>query len=111
MEDCKELDVLSVATTVGSLGQAQQLARQLLEQRLAACVQVDSGLQSFYRWEGRLCEETEIRVVIKTLPACRQALQDFLAQQHPYQVPQFLGTVGQASAAYAQWVRQAVAPP
>jgi periplasmic divalent cation tolerance protein len=111
MEDCKELDVLSVATTVGSLSDAQRLAGLLLQRRLAACVQVESGLESHYRWEGTLCQEPEVRLVIKTLPACRQALEAFLAEHHPYDLPQFLATIAGASPAYAGWVRSEVQIP
>lgn len=105
MEDCKDLDILSVTTTVGSLAQAQALARQLVAARLAACVQLEPGVQSFYTWQGQACEEAEVRLTIKTLPAAAQALLDFLGAHHPYEVPQFLATRMQASPAYAQWVR------
>ena len=46
MEDCKETDILIVTTTVGSAADAQRLARELVERRLAACVQVDAGVTS-----------------------------------------------------------------
>jgi periplasmic divalent cation tolerance protein len=111
MEDCKDLDILTVTTTVGSAGDAQQLAREIVSRRLAACVQVEAGLQSFYHWEQRLCEEPEVRLVIKTLPACEQALQQLFAQHHPYEVPQFLGVTMRASEAYARWARAEVRLP
>jgi periplasmic divalent cation tolerance protein len=111
MDDCKDLDILTVTTTVGSVGDAQRLAREILGQRLAACVQVEAGLKSFYHWEGRLCEEPEVRLVIKTLPTCEPALQQLFAQHHPYEVPQFLSVTMQASEAYARWARAEVRLP
>ena len=111
MQDCKELDILSVTTTVGSPADAQQLAQELVGRRLAACVQVEAGILSFYRWDGDLCEEGEVRLVIKTLPACEAALQAFLAEHHPYDVPQFLAATLRASEAYAHWVRTEVTVP
>jgi periplasmic divalent cation tolerance protein len=113
MQDCKEPDILAVTTTVGSIEDAHRLARGLVEARLAACVQVDAAITSTYRWEGRLCEEAEVRLVIKTLPACEAALQAFLAAHHPYEVPQFLAQPMRASDAYAAWVRSevGVTPP
>lgn len=104
MGNCKEADILSVTTTVGSLRDAQALARVIVERRLAACVQVEEGLQSFYRWEGRLCEDGEARLVIKTLPACEAALQALFAELHPYELPQFLAVRMRASEAYFDWV-------
>jgi len=111
MQDCKELDILSVATTVGSEEDAHRLGRLLVEHRLAACVQVEPGLQSHYRWQGSVCQEPEVRLVIKTLPQCRQALEQFLAQHHPYELPQFIATTASATREYAQWVRQEVKLP
>lgn len=111
MEDCKDLDILTVTTTVGSAADAERLAREIASCRLAACVQVEAGLQSFYHWQGRLCEEPEVRLVIKTLPACEHALQQLFAQHHPYEVPQFLSVTMRASEAYARWARAEVRLP
>jgi periplasmic divalent cation tolerance protein len=109
--DGKAFDILTVTTTVGSLADGQRLARLLAERRLAACVQLEGGLTSFYRWQGRLCEDPEVRLVIKTLPECAGALQALFAEHHPYEVPQFLGCTMQASPAYAQWVRSEITVP
>jgi periplasmic divalent cation tolerance protein len=111
MEDSTSLEVLSVTTTVETLADAQALAREIVQRRLAACVQLEPGLQSVYRWEGRICEEPEVRLVIKTLPAAAGALQALLAERHPYAMPQFLACAMQASAGYAQWVRSEVSLP
>ena len=111
MQDCKELDILSVTTTVGSLADAQALAREVIARRLAACVQVEPGLTSFYRWNGKQCEEAEVRLVIKTLPGCETALRELFARHHPYELPQFLAVPMRASEAYAAWVRSETAQP
>lgn len=111
MEDCKDLDILAVTTTVATRAEAEALARLLLERRLAACVQVEEGLTSFYRWQGKSCEDAEVRLTVKTLPACRQALEALFAEKHPYEVPQFLATRMEASAAYHAWVRAEVSVP
>lgn len=111
MQDCKEFDVLSVTTTLGSRQEALALARDILQRRLAACVQVEEGLTSLYHWQGRLCEDAEVRLVIKTLAAHVPALQALFGQAHPYEVPQFLASPMQASPAYAAWLRQEAPPP
>jgi periplasmic divalent cation tolerance protein len=108
MRDCKDLDVLTVTTTVGSRADAERLARAIVQRRLAACVQLEEGLTSFYRWEGKDCEDAEVRLTIKTLPACAGALQAFFSEQHPYDVPQFVAVTMRASEAYAAWVRSEV---
>jgi periplasmic divalent cation tolerance protein len=112
MLDSKEFDVLSVTTTVDSLAAAQALAREILNQRLAACVQIEDGLISLYRWNGQLSEEREVRLVIKSLPECQAALQALFATHHPYEVPQFLAVCMRASQFYARWVAaETLAPP
>ncbi len=111
MQDSSDRQVLSVTTTVGSLADARTLARAILERRLAACVQVEEGLTSFYRWAGQDCEDAEARLTIKTLPACEPALLALFAQAHPYEVPQFLSATLRASQAYYEWVRGEVTLP
>jgi periplasmic divalent cation tolerance protein len=109
MQQFIEGGVLSVATTVGSLQAAQGLAREILVARLAACVQIEQGLMSHYRWKGELCEEPEVRLVIKTLPGREPALQALFAKHHPYELPQFTAVPMTASEAYWEWVRAEVA--
>lgn len=103
----QDTQVLSLTTTVGADEDARRLAAALLEQRLAACVQIDR-LESHYRWDGALNAEPEIRLTIKSAPARLPALQAFLADHHPYRLPQMLWQVMEASPAYAAWVRQEV---
>lgn len=99
------MEILSLTTTVASREDAQRLARALIDRRLAACVQLDTGVQSHYRWKGETCADTEVRLTIKSLPAKLASLQDFMAEQHPYEVPQLLWQTMGASPAYAEWVR------
>jgi periplasmic divalent cation tolerance protein len=111
MQDCVELDILTVTTTVGSASDARQLARRILDLKLAACVQIEEGLVSLYPWQGRLCEEAEVRLVIKTLPGCEAPLQALFAQHHPYELPQFVAIRMTPSEAYGRWVRESIALP
>ncbi len=108
MEDAPATRVLSLVTTVGSLADAQRLARLIVGQRLGACVQIDPAVVSHYVWQGQQCEEPELRLTIKTLPDRLAALQALFDQHHPYDLPQFLATDMVASPAYAGWVRAAV---
>jgi periplasmic divalent cation tolerance protein len=108
MQDCQDRDILTVTTTVSSMDDAKELGRKLIQRRLAACVQLEPIAASFYRWEGQLCEDPEVRLSIKTLPSLRDALAACLAELHPYELPQFLAVTQQASAPYADWVRSAV---
>lgn len=109
MADWTETDILSVATTVGSREDARRLAQGLLEARLVACVQLDPEVESHYRWDGRLCAEPEVRLVLKTTPDRLQDIQAWLAEHHPYDLPQLVWQRLSATPAYAAWVRKETA--
>lgn len=99
------MELSAVITTVGTPDDARRLVQAVLEQRLAACVQVEP-ITSHYRWQGALHEESELRLVCKTLPAVVPTLLALLRAQHPYQLPQLVVQALQASQDYADWVRQ-----
>lgn len=111
MPECNDRDILTVTTTLGTPAEARALARAILQRRLAACVQVEEGLTSFYRWQGKEREDAEVRLTIKTLPHCEAGLLALFAEQHPYEVPQFLCMRMRASEAYFAWARTEVASP
>lgn len=108
MQDCKEPDIWTVTTTVGSMDDARRLGRALVERRLAACVQIDALGASIYRWQGKVHEDPEVRLTIKTVADRRTALRAFFADAHPYDVPQVVEWPCEASEAYASWVRSEV---
>ena len=93
-----------VVTTVGSREQAQALARTLVHLRLAACVQIEA-IDSIYRWQGKVLEDGELRLLCKTQPAQYTQLAAAIRQHHPYQLPAIhaIATVA-ADPAYAAWV-------
>ncbi len=101
-----------VTTTVADMDQASQLAREIVEADLGACVQIDS-VRSVYRWEGRVCDQPECRLTIKTRSALYDALAKFIAERHPYQLPEIVGRdLSDGSAAYLRWIaEQTGAPP
>lgn len=97
-----------VSTTVGSMDAARELARLVLEHRLAACVHVRQ-VTSYYRWQGARHEDAEWQLVCKTTVEAASALAEFLRARHPYTLPEIVITRAEASAAYAEWVREALA--
>jgi periplasmic divalent cation tolerance protein len=79
-----------VLTTVGAAFDAGALARELVEQRLAACVNVIPQIQSVYRWQGRIESDAEQLLLIKTVEERVDALQSALMARHPDEVPEFV---------------------
>jgi periplasmic divalent cation tolerance protein len=96
-------------TTVGDADAARRLARALVEERLAACVNVVPGVESVYRWEGAVESAAEHLLVIKTTAAAWPRLLARLGTLHPYALPELVALApGAVSAAYARWVGESV---
>jgi len=95
-----------VLTTTATAEEAQSLARGIVEARLGACVQIQP-IQSIYRWQGRLCDETEFRLSVKTLRARYAALAHFIVAHHSYETPEIVQVpITAGSAAYLQWIAE-----
>lgn len=94
-----------VLTTVPEEKKGLEIARKLLEDRLAACVTVSSAGQSLYWWQGSISQDRECLLFIKTRASLFSRLEKRLKQLHPYEVPEILALpVDRGSAAYLSWV-------
>jgi periplasmic divalent cation tolerance protein len=99
-----------VLTTVGADFDARSLARVLIDQRLAACVNIVPSVTSFYRWQGRIEEEGEQLMVIKTVDDNVHDLREALFARHPYEVPELMVLqVTATSEAYGAWLLESTA--
>jgi periplasmic divalent cation tolerance protein len=100
-------DLVVVFTTMPDDARSDEMARTLVDEHLAACVNVLAPMISTYRWKGAVERETERQLVIKTTRARLTALEARLRALHPYELPEFLVlTVEAASAGYAAWVTE-----
>ena len=99
-------DVVLILTTVPAAARADAIARSLVDERLAACVNVLSPMTSFYRWQGKIEQEEERQIVIKTTRDRVASVQTRLRDLHAYEVPEFLVlAVSDGSTGYLDWVR------
>jgi periplasmic divalent cation tolerance protein len=88
---------------------AEMLAARLVEERLAACVNVLAPCRSYYHWEDRLDSATEIPMIIKTTAEAYSRLEQTLSSLHPYQVPEIVACeISRGLPAYLTWVEQSV---
>lgn len=101
------ITIAILTTTVASVQEAQQLARSMVQARLAACAQVEP-VTSHYHWQDAVQEAPEWRIAFKTLPDALVPLEQRLRAEHPYQVPQMLVRTECCLEDYAQWVRASV---
>ncbi|HET6633623.1 MAG TPA: divalent-cation tolerance protein CutA [Streptomyces sp.] len=105
-------EIVTVLTTVDSAEEAERLARGLVEQRLAACVQVGGPVTSYYRWEGAVQADREWQLLCKTRADRYPALEAHLRREHPYDVPEIIATplVG-GHTDYLRWVARETDDP
>ncbi len=98
-------DAIVVLTTVASNDEAVQLVRSLLERRIIACGTIMPAARSLYRWEGKIADETEVVVLLKTRSARIESLEVAFAELHPYKVPELLALpVAAGTAKYLAWI-------
>ena len=84
---------------------AQAIADALVEERVAACVNVVPGLQSVYRWKGEVHHDTEAMLLVKTTRDRFEALKQAVLKHHPYELPEVIAVpVDRGHTPYLEWV-------
>ena len=97
-----------VLTTVGAAFDAGSLAKALVEQRLAACVNIVAEVRSIYRWNNGVEDEREQLLVIKTSEERVEALREAVLERHPYEVPEFVVLDVEVQGSYGAWLAHSV---
>ena len=107
MEDA---DALLVFTNMPDTEAAKRLARALVDQRLAACVNVLAGCTSVYRWKGEVEEAQEVPVLIKTRQSRYAEVESAIRSLHPYELPEIIAVpVVRGLPDYLEWVAEEAA--
>ena len=100
-----------VLTTVGASFDVTPLAHELVSSRLAACVNVLDGVRSIYRWQGKVEDDGEKLLIIKTVDERIDELRDAIFASHPYEVPEFVVLpISSIEGPYRQWLLGSVSP-
>ncbi len=98
-------DALLIFTTLPNADAAVVLARAVVEERLAACANLFPAVRSFYKWEGKLQDENEVLLLIKTRAEHLERLKLRILELHPYEVPEILAVPVEAGyAPYLDWL-------
>jgi len=102
MSDCYQ-----VVTTIDKQAGAETIAQQLVERRLAACVQIVGPVSSTYRWQGAIETSREWLCLIKTTAQRYREVEAAIVELHPYDEPEILATpIVAGSAGYMDWLRR-----
>ena len=98
-------NAIVVFTTLASVDEAVTLVRALLDRRLIACGNILPGGRSIYRWEGKVADEQEVIVLLKTRASRVEALEMAFGELHPYKVPELLALpVSAGLHKYLEWI-------
>jgi len=96
---------LLVITTLPDRGAAEGLAETLVERGLAACVNISAPVTSLYKWQGRLERGSEVMLTIKTTKEGYPALEDAIADGHPYELPEVIAVpITEGLPDYLAWI-------
>ncbi|MGO8944936.1 MAG: divalent-cation tolerance protein CutA [Syntrophobacteraceae bacterium] len=99
-------EISIVLVTAGSAGEAAAIGRTLIEERFAACANIVPGIRSIYRWKGKICDEQEFLIIIKTRTSLFEAVQKRVKELHSYEVPEIISfPVARGLPQYLEWVQ------
>lgn len=105
-------DARVVLTTAGSADEARKIARALVDQRLAACVNIVPRIESIYRWESKVESAEEWLLIIKTTAARFPAVRGAILAHHGYDLPECIClTVEAGEERYLEWLKDSSADP
>jgi len=109
MEDGSEY--LIVFSTVPSVEVGTEIARDLVENMIAACVNIVPRIKSVYEWDGEIVEENESLLIIKTKQLFMDTLIERISEIHPYDIPEIIAMpVVEGNREYLNWIDSAIGP-
>jgi periplasmic divalent cation tolerance protein len=105
-------DLIVVVTSVGTEDQALDVAHALIRNRQAACVNILPNVHSIYRWKGRVCDDTEMLLFIKTVAGQFESVLETIQKVNTYELPEVLAyRVDRASDGYGDWIARMTERP
>lgn len=105
-------DSIVILVTAGSEAEAEKIARALVEEQLAACVNILSPIRSIYRWQGQVADDREWLLLIKTRAERFAAVESRVKALHSYQVPEVIALpIVAGTEGYLRWLRESVSEP
>ena len=103
------MSVVSVYAIFASVEEAERIGRAVVEERLAACINILSPARSIYRWRGAIEQANEVAAILKTTAACADALMTRVAALHSYDVPCIVTwPIDKILGSYTEWVEDSV---
>ena len=101
--------MIIILTSIDDKSKAKAIAQALVEDKLAACVQISAQGTSVYQWQGKVCKDNEYYLSIKTDKAHQADVTTWLEANHPYDTPEIISLNAKASAEYQRWLQNSLA--
>ena len=102
-------DCIVVLITTGNKEEAEEIGSTLVEQSLAACANILPKVSSIFRWEGKICRESEVMLIVKTTAAKFDRVTEAVKELHSYDLPEIIAlSIEKGSEDYLNWVRESV---
>lgn len=102
---CLTVSALVVITTVGTEEEANLIAEELVERRHSCCVNILPIHRSVYRWQGKICDDSEYMLIIKTLESEYSAVEEAIQELHSYDLPEILAFgIQRGEAGFLTWI-------
>jgi periplasmic divalent cation tolerance protein len=102
-------NIIAIHTTLASIDDARKIATTLLDQKLIACAQISSPIESIYRWKDKVETAIEYKLTVKTTMDAVQQVIAVIEINHPYEVPEIVGQRMDFTAKkYQQWLEEEV---
>ncbi len=103
------MNEIVILSTIDSAELGRRIASALVSEGLAACVNIIPGVRSVYRWQGKICDEEELLLVIKTTGGRFEDIRRRIRDLHSYQVPEIIALpISTGDSVYLQWLREQV---
>lgn len=103
------MGAIVIVTTVGTEEQANTIARELVARRHAACVNIVAGVRSIYRWQGKVCHDGELLLIVKTMAEEFDAVAGVIQELHSYDLPEILSfPVDRGEPRFLSWIESSV---
>ena len=101
------MDPIIIYTTIDTKNNANKLAKKLIENNLAACVNIVPIYNSIYNWDGKIQSQPEFQLIIKTDVSSKQLIENFFKLNHSYELPEFIVIdVSDGSKEYLNWMKK-----